>query len=69
MKVVVTHKSGIREILDDVRMIKTLTTRNEIIIENKQVCQFQFIDDKPKKQKVQHCLDKSTIEKIEILEV
>ena len=69
MKVVVTHKSGIREILDDVRMIKPLVTRNEIIIENKQICQFQFVDDKPKNQKVQHCLDKSTIEKIEILDV
>ena len=69
MKVVVTYKNGIREILDDVRIIKTLTTRNEIIIENKQICQFQFIDDKPRNQKVQHCLDKSTIEKIEILEV
>lgn len=69
MKVAVTYKSGIRQIIDNVKMIKPLVTRNEIIIENKQLCQFEFIDDKPKKQKVQHCLDKSTIEKIEILEV
>lgn len=69
MKVVVTHKSGIREILDDVKMIKTLTTRNEIIIENKQICQFQFIDKKPKLQKVKTYINKYEIEKIEILEV
>lgn len=69
MKVAVTYKSGIRQIIDNVKMIKPLVTRNEIIIENKQVCQFQFIDDKPRNQKVQHCFDKYLIEKIEILEV
>ena len=50
-------------------MIKPLVNDNEIIIENKEVCAFQFIDKKSKLQKVKTNINKYEIENIEITEL
>ena len=69
MKVKITLNNGNKINYDDVTTIKTLANDNKIVIENKEVCQFQFIDTKPKLQKVKTYINKYEIEKIEILEV
>lgn len=69
MKVKIEYKNGDVITFDDVRMIKTLVNDNEIIIENKEVCAFQFIDKKPKLQKVKTSINKYEIENIEITEL
>lgn len=69
MKVKITLNNGNKINYNDVTTIKTLANDNKIVIENKEVCQFQFIDKKPKLQKVKTYINKYEIEKIEILEV
>lgn len=69
MKVKIKYKNGNVITFDDVRMIKPLVNDNEIIIENKEVCAFQFIDKKSKLQKVKTNINKYEIENIEITEL
>jgi hypothetical protein len=69
MKVIISLKNGRKSKLDDVRMIKPLVNEHKIIVEYKQVCSFEFIDDKPKLQKVKWYIDKQELENIEIIEL
>lgn len=69
MKVEVTFKNGLKRKYDDVRMIKPLVNENAIIIEYKEVCAFQFIDDKPKLQSVKYCIEKQELIRIGIIEL
>ena len=69
MKVKVTLKNGIDRVFDGVRMIKPLVNENKIIIEYKEVCQFEYLDDKPKLQKVKWYIEKLELENIEIIEI
>ena len=52
MKVKVTLKNGIETILNDVRVIKPLVNEPQVIIVYKDVCQFEYIDDKRKLQMI-----------------
>lgn len=69
MKVKVTLKNGIETILNDVRVIKPLVNESQVIIVYKDVCQFEYIDDKPKLQMIKWYIYKQEIEKIEIIEL
>ena len=69
MKVKIKFENGNVITLDDVRMIKPLVNENEIIIEYKEVCAFQFIDDKPKLQRVKWYIEKQELKSIEITEL
>lgn len=69
MKVNVILKNGIEKTLDDVRVIKPLVNENKIIIVYKDICKFQYIDDKPKLQSVKWYIDKMELKNIKILEV
>lgn len=69
MKVKVTLKNGIARVFDDVRVIKPLVNEPKVIIVYKEVCQFEFMDDKPKLQQVKWYIDNMVLKKIEILEI
>lgn len=69
MKVKVTLKNGIARVFDDVRVIKPLVNEPKVIIVYKDVCQFEFMDDKPKLQQVKWYIEKQELENIEILEI
>ena len=69
MKVKIKLKNGTRKKYDDVKMIKELSNNNEIVIANKEVCAFQFMDNKPRLQIVKTCINKYEIKNIKISEL